>query len=130
MQPVDIFMWRDLLERGLRIEAVGQGQLQQDPVDARIVRERRDSPVQIGLGDVLKMLDSGFEADVFRGPVFAPDVRRRGRVVTDLDDGDTGTTLVRVALDGASQLLADRERVSAAVDQSGWHGAEFSQTVG
>jgi len=65
------------------------------------------------------MLDRGFEADFLRGPVLAPDVRRRRQVVADLDDGDAGTTLVGMAADGTTEFLADRERVGAAVDQAG-----------
>ena len=76
------------------------------------------------------MLDRGFEADFLGRPLFAFDVGGGRQVLTDLDDGDPGRALVGMALDRTAELLADRERVGAAVDQAGWHGAEFSQMVG
>src|SRR5207245_120703 len=52
VEPVYIFMWRDLFERLIRIETLRQRHLEQDAVDSRIVRQLRDSLVQPGLGDL------------------------------------------------------------------------------
>src|SRR5438270_3746272 len=67
------------------------------------------------------MLDRRFEADLCGGLLLAADVGRGGRVVADLDDGDSGRALVGMARDGEFEFLADGARVGAAVDQAGWH---------
>src|ERR1700681_930338 len=121
MQTVDIFMWRDLLECLIRIEAVRQRHLDEDAVDRGIVCQGQDALVQIGLRDVVKMLNRRLETDLFRGLVLAANVRRGREVIADLDDGYTGTALSGMTLDSEFQLLADGARVGAAVDQAGRH---------
>src|SRR2546423_12247107 len=99
MEPVDIFMWRDLLQRLVGIEAVGQRDLDQDAVDRGVGGQVGDALVQLALGDVVQMLDRRLEADLFGGSLLAPDVGCRGRIIAYLDDGDARTALVGVAFD-------------------------------
>src|SRR2546421_9597994 len=56
METVDIFMWRDLLQRLVGIEAVGQRDLDQDAVDRRGGSQVGKALVQLPLGDGVKML--------------------------------------------------------------------------
>ena len=121
METVDIFMWRDLLQRLVGIEAVGQRDLDQDAVDRRVSSQVGNALVQLALGDVVKMLDRRLEADLFGGSLLAPDVGCRGRIIADLDNGDAGAALVGVALDGALQLVANGACVDTTVDQAGRH---------
>src|SRR5260370_35664805 len=114
-------MWRDLLERVIRIEAVWQRHLDEDAIDGGIAGEGLDPFVQVSLRDVVQMLDGRLEADLFGGFLLAANVGRGGDVVTNLDHGDPGRALVGMALDGELQLLANGARVGTAVDQAGRH---------
>src|SRR5439155_14131394 len=129
METVDIFMLRDLLQHLVGIEAVGQRDLDQDAVDRRVSSQVGDALVQLALGDVVQMLDRRLEADLFGGSLLAPDIGCRGRVIPHLDDGDARAALVRVALDGALQLVADGARVEAAVDQAGRHRLSLPRQI-
>src|SRR5207249_11832035 len=97
------------------IEAVGQRDLEQNAIDRRVSSQVGNALVQLALGDVVKMLDRRLEADLFGGSLLAPDVGCRGRIIAHLDDGDARTALVRVAFDGALQLIANGARVGTAV---------------
>src|SRR6202171_6417791 len=121
MQSVDIFMWWDSLERFIGIEAVGQRHLDEDAVDRWVGGKGLDPFVEVGLRDVVQMLDGGFETDLLRGLVLAADVRRGREIIADLDDGNPGRPLAWMALDREFQLLANGARVGAAVDQAGRH---------
>src|ERR1700737_2121608 len=121
MQAVDIFMWWDSLERFIGIEAIGQRHLDEDAVDRWVGGKGLDPFVQVGLRDVVQMLDGGFETDLLRGLVLAANVRRGREIIADLDDGDARRALAWMALDREFQLLANGARVGAAVDQAGRH---------
>src|SRR5207302_6256480 len=58
-----------------------------------------------------------------------PDVGCRGRTIAHLYDGDAGTALVRVALDGALQLVANGACVGTAVDQAGRHRLSLARQI-
>src|SRR5437899_10895133 len=75
------------------------------------------------------MLDRRLEAHLFGGTLLAPHVGCRGGVITNLDDGDAWMALVRVAFDGALQLLANGARVEAAVDQAGRHRLSLPRQI-
>src|SRR5438094_426115 len=122
-------MWRDLLQRLVGIEAVGQRDLDQDAVDRRVSSQVGDALVQLALGDVVQMLDRRLEADLFGGSLLAPDVSCRGRVIPHLDDGDARAALVRLAFDGALQLIANGARVGTAVDQAGRHRLSLARQI-
>src|SRR5438874_9446693 len=107
MKSVDIFMWRDLLEGLVGIETIRQGHLDQDPVDGGVSGQVGDARLQLPLADVVQMLDRRLEADLFGRSLLAADVGCRGGVIADLDDGDARTALVRMALDGTLQLIAN-----------------------
>src|SRR5438552_3356370 len=95
METVDIFMWRDLLQRLVGIEAFGQRDLDQDAVDRRISSQVGDALVQLALGYVLQMLDRRLETDLFSGSLLASYVGCRGGVITHLNDGDARAALIR-----------------------------------
>ncbi len=116
METVDIFMWWDLLERLIRIEAVGQRHLEEDAVDGWVVGQGLDPFAQVGLADVVQVLDRRSETDLFGSLVLTADVRRGREIIPDLDDRNSGRPLVGMALNGELQLLANGARVGAAVN--------------
>src|SRR5438094_9779377 len=129
MEPVDIFMWRDLLEGLVGIETIRQGHLDQDSVDGGISRQLSDARLQLPLADVVQMLDRRLEADLFGGSLLAAHIGRRGAVIAYLDDGDARTALVRMPFDGELQLIANGARVGAAVDQPGRHRLSLPRQI-
>src|SRR5438132_2728377 len=57
VETVDIFMWWDLLERLIGIEAIGERHLDEDAIDRGIGGQGLDPLVQLSLRDVVQVGD-------------------------------------------------------------------------
>src|SRR2546429_307967 len=57
METVDIFMWWDLLEGPVRVEAIGERHLDEDAIDRGIGGQGLDPLVQLSLRDVVQVGD-------------------------------------------------------------------------
>nr|CUV15163.1 protein of unknown function [Ralstonia solanacearum] len=124
VEAVDILFGRDGLQHLVAVDVLGQRQLDQDAVDARVAVQRVDAAEQVGLGQVGRVaVEDGQEAVVFARLDLVAHVDLAGRVVADQDDGEAGLVAASGESGGAlggfgAELLGKR----VAVDELGGHG--------
>ena len=91
MEAVDVLVRVDSAEHGRRIDLRGQGQLDEDAVDAGVAVQGLDQAQELGLGRrVGQAVGVGSHPGASGRLAFVADVDLAGGVLADDDDGQAG----------------------------------------